>query len=671
MDVKAKLAVVIVALTLMFVCQCSRRPSAPVYKKDGKVYGLTEGAFRNRWWHYYERGLSYAEGEFYKDALADFRQAIDRRERDQRRARTYGMHLIDYFPHRELGIVYYRQGKLNSARRELETSLAQWPTAKATYFLDLVRKGLIERANKDVTPPRLFIDLPSGIFWTRDDPVIISGQARDEQYVAAVKVGAQSVFLDGSREEVAFETPLFLVEGRHVIRVEAKNLFGQVTKREVVVHVDRHGPLITLTEVEMQKTSDGKGVKISGYLYDEAGVEKLFVNGAEVLVDGGVEVFFEVDRLIHQDAVTLSATDRLGNRTKGEFIVQPTPRGGAYPLLACAKNEFASLVLTRFFGSTDDEAPRIDLEDWTEAQTVYLDKIYLEGRAQDAGGITELRINGESVLRREGRHIFFGHVVELDPGDNEITFEAEDEAGNVATQTIHVERKIPKALQLDQRLSVSVLPFHHSGLISETSLAFHADLSHALMKRNRFQLIERQDLDLVLEEQKLSLSKVIDESTALRLGKVVAAQCIFLGAIIESRAGLEIVGRMIDTETSETLAIEDVFMEMKSDEDLMALSEGLAIKIHRQFPLVDGVILESDAESIVTDMGRQEVKLGRRLIVYRERIVKHPKTHVAVGYINDILDHARVTQVMPNTSRARLRHDKDHDAKALDRVITQ
>ena len=30
-----------------------------------------KGAFRHRWWNYYERALSYAEGAFHKQALAD------------------------------------------------------------------------------------------------------------------------------------------------------------------------------------------------------------------------------------------------------------------------------------------------------------------------------------------------------------------------------------------------------------------------------------------------------------------------------------------------------------------------------------------------------------------------------------------------------------------------
>jgi len=54
------------------------QPANPIYKKNGKEYGKIRSAFfRHRWWNYYERGLSFAEGEFYKEALADLKEAID------------------------------------------------------------------------------------------------------------------------------------------------------------------------------------------------------------------------------------------------------------------------------------------------------------------------------------------------------------------------------------------------------------------------------------------------------------------------------------------------------------------------------------------------------------------------------------------------------------------
>lgn len=92
--------------------------------------------FRNRWWHFYERGVSWAEGGLDIQAEADFRQCLRLRQSDSRLARTYGMHFVQCFAHRELGAVLLRRGDLDGAERELRLSQDQEPSAKAEYLLE-------------------------------------------------------------------------------------------------------------------------------------------------------------------------------------------------------------------------------------------------------------------------------------------------------------------------------------------------------------------------------------------------------------------------------------------------------------------------------------------------------------------------------------------------------
>ena len=63
--------------------------------------------------------------------------------------------------------------------------------------------------------------------------------------------------------------------------------------------------------------------------------------------------------------------------------------------------------------------------------------------------------------------------------------------------------------------------------------------------------MERIQLDVILEEEKLSRTKLIDQNTSLNLGKVIAAQAIVAGSLIQSRTDVEIIARVIDTETSD------------------------------------------------------------------------------------------------------------------------
>ena len=66
----------------------------------------------------------------------------------------------------------------------------------------------------------------------------------------------------------------------------------------------------------------------------------------------------------------------------------------------------------------------------------------------------------------------------------------------------------------------------------------------------------------------------------------MAAETVVTGNIIESGIGIEIVGRVIDTETSEILAAEDVYDEVKDLQGLKRLAEGMGHQDPPQIPLV-------------------------------------------------------------------------------------
>ncbi len=651
--------------------------TVPIHLKDGKEYGRIDEAFRNRWWHYYKRGISFAEGEFYKNAEADMKEAARRRSKDQRMARTYGMHFVDYFPHRELGVIYYHSGNMERAREELELSLSHFSSAKARFYLDRVRKAMIEAEGKEISPPSLSLDFETDDVWTREDPVVLSGVAADENYISAIVIkGATPVsdifnalYSEGSRKEVAFKKFLLLSQGDHELELSARNLPGKVARKKLILHVDREGPTIVIEEIEVAR----EAIRLSGSLHDEAGISKLSINGRPVTVQGKNAFFFTETVRPDVGEVELMALDRLGNQTAARVPLQDQPlvseSGGR--MLAVAEPDMADFFVASFFGSTDKVPPAIELKGWNDSQTVFMEKIYLEGKISDESQIIRVSVNGTPILRRKGRYVFFGHLAELEPGENEILIQAEDAAGNAAERKISVDRKVPKALQLSERLSISVLPFDQSGEVSQFSTSFQDNLISALVNQNRFRIIERDKLDALLQEQKLSRTKLIDRETALKLGRLIAARSVLYGNIVETRTGIEIVARLIDTETAEILATQDVYDEVKDLIASRALSQGLAVKLHREFPLIDGLVVQQKENYIFIDLGERLVKLQRRFIVYREEPITHPVTGKMLGSDNQIMGRARVTQVMPELSKAELLGGKTASIKPLDRVIAE
>ena len=661
----------LLAFSILF--GCANQSDHAAYTRDGKEFGQVRGTFRDKWWNYYERGVSYADGRFFEEAARDLNLAIEKRQKDQRMARTYGMHFLDYFPHRELGVVYYQTGNLQAAREELTLSLNQYPTAKARFYLDRVRKGLMEKEGGKIEAPILTIDLPEEEIWTRKDPVVISGIARDEKFISTVTVKGASLFMEGAKTEVSFSQPLELDEGKHQIEVRAVNLMEKTATRNLIIHVDRQGPLITIEDLSTDPASPENQRVLKGSIYDEAGVSQVLINGRILPTQEGREIVFERTLPVGSGPVEIVAVDRLGNQTSALLDTGTSSMRSAPVRLAFAGSRREGLLVAGLFGSRDNRAPEISLKGWADSnkETVYLDRIFLDGHAADDTAVESLTLNGESILRRKGKRIFFNQVVRLKEGENSIVIEAKDETGNKATRELIITMQIPKALQLQERLSMTVLPFQQQGEISEVGLSFQDNLTDGLVNRNRFRMVERSGLDAILQEQKLSRSRLIDEQTALKLGKLVAAETIVAGNIVESGMGIEIVARVIDTETSDILTSEDVYDEVKDLQGLRTLADGMAIRIHRKFPLVDGTVIKQKGKWIFTDIGDDKIKLQGKLIVYHEEQIKNPATGKILGADNEILGRARVVQVMPGMSKAEITDGNAESVKPLDKVVSE
>jgi TolB-like protein len=650
---------------------CARQTAGKVYIKDGKEYGKTSGyIFSHKWWNYYERGISYSEGEFYQDAIGDFTQALTQRSQDQRMARTYGMHFIDYFPHREIGIVYFQTGNLEQAKVELELSLDHFPSAKAYFYLDQVRKAIIEKETTKITPPKITLGFETTEIWTQEDPVVVSGVAEDDYYVSSVGVGGFAVFLESSHKRVPFAKTLALSHGRHTIQVTAQNLSGKRTKRQVIINVDRKGPMIVLDELSFKQIGKQGEAMVAGTVYDEAGVDEIRINGQSLTIEKSKEVRFAASIIVSENQLKLAALDRLGNETSA-LIPMASASAHLNPRLVAQIGSENSGLMAGLFGTQDTQAPSIKLKGWTDSQTVFLEKIYLDGQVSDESMIKILTINQNPLLPRKGRLVFFNHIIELKEGKNTIAIEAVDDIGNESIMEFIVVRKIPQALQLAQRMSLTVFPFEQRGEISPPGLIFQDNLTDALVKQNRFRVLERDKLDVILEEQKLSRTKLFDKRTAIKIGRLAAAQSLITGSIVETRKGIEVVARLIDTETSEILATEDVYDEVKDIPGIKLLAEGMAIKFHIEFPLVDGLVIQRRNNHIFTDLGDESIKLGRRLIVFRQELLKHPVTGKMIGADNIIVGRARVLQVMPKMSKAELLDGRDETITPMDRVISE
>ncbi|MEZ4755824.1 MAG: CsgG/HfaB family protein [Flavobacteriales bacterium] len=85
--------------------------------------------------------------------------------------------------------------------------------------------------------------------------------------------------------------------------------------------------------------------------------------------------------------------------------------------------------------------------------------------------------------------------------------------------------------------TVAVLPFTSNSKRTDITARVQAMAMTALMdtKDPFLKVVDRENIDRILEEQRLSLSGVVDEQTAVRVGNLIGAQAVLMGNVIDVR----------------------------------------------------------------------------------------------------------------------------------------
>lgn len=106
-----------------------------------------------KWYNYYETGLKEMERGNWARAIENFKEALKTQDRDIKTIKTYGMHFIEYFPHREIGICFYHLGQPDLAKNELIISIKQEYSARAQEYL--TKLGVTSISEVPVQPPAI------------------------------------------------------------------------------------------------------------------------------------------------------------------------------------------------------------------------------------------------------------------------------------------------------------------------------------------------------------------------------------------------------------------------------------------------------------------------------------------------------------------------------------
>ena len=155
-------------LVILLTTACCLTPKRQsIIGNDHQEYGVVEGLFQHRCWNYYQRGISFADGaltymnapedlvkamDIFKIAENDLIDAISLRYTDQLRARTYGMHFVDYFPHREKGVINYYKAQIYHKSNQIQKAIDCIKNAINEIEISLYSKPLTLYFHQNKTP---------------------------------------------------------------------------------------------------------------------------------------------------------------------------------------------------------------------------------------------------------------------------------------------------------------------------------------------------------------------------------------------------------------------------------------------------------------------------------------------------------------------------------------
>lgn len=232
----------------------------------------------------------------------------------------------------------------------------------------------------------------------------------------------------------------------------------------------------------------------------------------------------------------------------------------------------------------------------------------------------------------------------------------------------------PAATVVGERLNIAILPFDTKGIGGDLGEIDLLDkLTTAFYNMNRFKVIERAQLEQILNEQKLGMSGIVDVSTAAQIGKGMGVDAVVCGSIARAGNTASVDARLVDTETAAIITAQDAYANGINLQALSQMILEVALKIKNELPLVTGYVIGVDNDRLTLDLGRAKgVRKGMKCLVYREGApIVHPVTNEVIGKMINELCEVQFTEVFDGYSVGVITKPKSGPPMIRDRVVTK
>lgn len=262
---------------------------------------------------------------------------------------------------------------------------------------------------------------------------------------------------------------------------------------------------------------------------------------------------------------------------------------------------------------------------------------------------------------------------------------------------------------------VAVLRFENSstkkGDMEQIGIGLSDMLITTLVQTGKYEVIEREQLEKVLKEQKLGLSGFVDLDTAKKVGKILGLDALFIGKLTKYQEEVKqdiwtgytsyivrvaIDVRMIDVETGKIILAEAAEGQNKKkaliytdpytgytriiegtvgiDESMFSDAAREAInktgeKISKAIP-IEGLVAKVEGQEVTINLGsRSGIKEGMELKVYHKgEEIKDPATGEVLEVEKEEIAKIKITKVSEKISKGKVKGKPKKDINVGDIV---
>ncbi|OGG56547.1 MAG: hypothetical protein A3F84_22545 [Candidatus Handelsmanbacteria bacterium RIFCSPLOWO2_12_FULL_64_10] len=251
----------------------------------------------------------------------------------------------------------------------------------------------------------------------------------------------------------------------------------------------------------------------------------------------------------------------------------------------------------------------------------------------------------------------------------------------VAPAALAVAPPMPP-IQPETRKRIAIMPLTGVRNDYESRAIVESGLADVFVQLKRFEVVERSQIQAILQEKQFSQSGLVDESNAVSAGQVLGVDYLILGSISEVssiksgtdkyRAKVSAVLKVVSTANAAVIATVsgneyshgtfggEAYLDLNTAVPRAAkklVSIELKNKIWTLFPLEGYIIALSGSEGGMIDLGQEQgVNKGDKFSIVRQGAsIRHPVTGAMLPGPIVELGVGEVSSVDPATSQVKLR----------------